>query len=69
MAKVTQFIKESYQEMVHRVTWPTFGELQSSAVLVLIASLIFALVVYLMDKASYFTLKAYFDSFFANTNS
>ena len=42
-------IKESYFELVQKVSWPTQKELASSAVLVLIASLILALIVWLMD--------------------
>jgi preprotein translocase subunit SecE len=49
MNKVVSFIKESYDEMVHKVSWPKSKELQSSAVLVLVASLIFALFVGLID--------------------
>jgi preprotein translocase subunit SecE len=44
-----RYIKESYNELVHKVTWPTFPSLQSSAVLVMVASLIFALIIFAMD--------------------
>ncbi len=43
------YIIESYEELVHKVTWPTWKELQSSSILVLIASIIIALLVFLMD--------------------
>jgi preprotein translocase subunit SecE len=43
------YFKESYTELVHKVTWPTWSELQNSAVLVMVASLIFALLVAGMD--------------------
>ena len=49
MNKAIQFVKESYEEMVHRVTWPSYSELQNSSVLVLVASLIFALGIWLVD--------------------
>ena len=42
--------KESYNELVHKTTWPSGKELSSSAVIVLVASLMIAVVVYLMDK-------------------
>jgi preprotein translocase subunit SecE len=42
-------VKESYDELVHKVSWPSFKELQSSAVVVAVAALILALVVFLMD--------------------
>ena len=42
-------VKESYNELVHKVSWPTAKELSQSSVLVLVASIILALVVWLMD--------------------
>ena len=42
--------KESYNELVHKTTWPSGKELTSSAVIVLVASLMIAIVVYLMDE-------------------
>lgn len=50
MSKVISYIKESRNELLHKVTWPTLRELQSSAVVVLVASLIIALVVFAMDS-------------------
>lgn len=52
MAKVLDFIKNSYVEVTEKVTWPTWGQLQSSAVVVLVASIIIALLIFAMDKAS-----------------
>lgn len=48
--KIVDNIKDSYNELVHKVSWPSRKELANSAVLVLIASLILALIVWLMDK-------------------
>ena len=45
------YIKESYNELVNKVTWPTFGQLQNSTVVVMVASVIFALVVLVMDMS------------------
>ena len=43
------YITESYTELVEKVSWPTFAQLQSSTIVVMVASLIFALVVLVMD--------------------
>ncbi len=43
------YVKESYNELVHKVSWPSFPQLQSSTVVVMVASAIFAIVVLLMD--------------------
>ncbi|WP_207536246.1 preprotein translocase subunit SecE [Desertivirga arenae] len=62
MANVIQFLKESYDEMTTKVSWPTWSELQSSAVIVLVASLIIALVVLAMDQMSGGSLKLFYQS-------
>jgi len=62
MATVIEFFKESYDEMMHKVTWPTWGELQNSAVVVLIASLIIALIILAMDESSSAVLKLFYHS-------
>ena len=43
------YVKESYNELVQKVSWPSFPQLQNSAVVVMVASAIFAIVVLLMD--------------------
>ena len=43
------YFKESYNELVNKVTWPSFSQLQSSTIIVMVASVIFAIVVSLMD--------------------
>ena len=47
--KIGDYIKESYNELVYKVSWPTRSELTSSAVIVLSASLILALVIFAID--------------------
>ncbi|MEG2178270.1 MAG: preprotein translocase subunit SecE [Bacteroidales bacterium] len=49
MSKIVNYVKCSYDELMHKVSWPTYAELQNSAVVVFVASLIIALVVFLMD--------------------
>ncbi|MBU2557273.1 MAG: preprotein translocase subunit SecE [Bacteroidetes bacterium] len=53
MSKIgfVNYAKESYVELMQKVSWPTWSELQSSAIVVSIASLIIAAIVYLMDKS------------------
>ena len=47
--KIINYIKESYTELVQKVSWPSANELTNSAIVVLIASIIIALIVWLMD--------------------
>ena len=43
------YIKDSYKELVEKVTWPSFAQLQNSTIVVMVASLIFAMIVLVMD--------------------
>jgi preprotein translocase subunit SecE len=49
MNKLINYIKESYSELVNKVSWPTRAEVTSSSVVVLSASVIIAIVILLMD--------------------
>ena len=44
-----KYFKDSYNELVNKVTWPSFKQLSSSTKVVMVASVIFALVVLVMD--------------------
>ena len=49
MDKFGLYLRESYNELVHNVTWPSFGTLSTNTTLVLIGSGIFALLIFFMD--------------------
>jgi preprotein translocase subunit SecE len=49
MSKFKTYIDETTNELFHKVSWPSWSELQSSAIIVAIASAIIALIVLLMD--------------------
>ena len=49
MNKVTAYFSESYKELVEKVTWPTWQQLQQSTVIVLVATLLITLLVFGMD--------------------
>jgi preprotein translocase subunit SecE len=49
--KIGKYFKETFDELVHKVSWPSAKDLQNSVVVVSIASLIIALIVFLMDAA------------------
>ena len=52
MNKITTYFRESYLELLEKVTWPTWPQLQQSTVIVLIATLLITLIVWVMDLAS-----------------
>jgi preprotein translocase subunit SecE len=49
MKQIVAYFKDSYNELVHKVSWPTRKELSSSAVVVMFASLIIAVLVFVID--------------------
>lgn len=63
MRKLKNYIVDSYNELVHKVTWPSWKELQGSAILVMVSSIIIALVVALMDTVFKNTMSAIYNLF------
>jgi preprotein translocase subunit SecE len=49
MASIRTYIEEAVDELTNKVSWPTWAELQSSGIVVLIATFIIAGLIYLMD--------------------
>jgi preprotein translocase subunit SecE len=52
MDKLRLYVEEAYDELMHKVSWPTWVELQQSAIVVLIAAVVMALLVLGMDLIS-----------------
>ena len=48
-SKINAYLKESYDELMLKVSWPSWSELLGCAIVVSVASLIIALVVFMMD--------------------
>ena len=63
MNKVSTYIRESYRELLEKVTWPTWGQLQQSTVIVLVATLIITAMVAVMDFGSNQVLKLIYSLF------
>ena len=49
MRKFINYLKESYAELTKKVSWPSWDKLQNSAIVVMVASVIFAVVIFAMD--------------------
>jgi preprotein translocase subunit SecE len=47
--KIRTYLEESWNELIHKVSWPTWSELQNSAIIVMVASLIIAIIIFVMD--------------------
>ena len=49
MRKFINYLKESYAELTKKVSWPAWDKLQNSAIVVMVASVIFAVVIFAID--------------------
>ncbi len=63
MSKIGLYIKDSFNELVNKVSWPSWSELQNSSIVVAIATVIIALIIYFMDSI-FSNLMKIFYSFF-----
>jgi preprotein translocase subunit SecE len=61
MSKIGSYLSETKNELVNKVSWPTWNELQSSAIVVLISSVIIALIVFGMDFVFELLMKQAYD--------
>lgn len=52
MEKIKLYVQESYNELMTKVTWPTWQNLQQTTIVVLIGLVIFTLLVFIMDAIS-----------------
>ncbi len=64
MKKIINYIKEAYNELVYKVSWPTREELTSSAVVVMCASLILAVVIFAVDISFENIMKFFYTKIF-----
>lgn len=63
MSKFTAFVKESYEELMEKVTWPQWEQLQQSTMIVLGSTLFITAIVGLMDFVSNGSLKFIYSLF------
>jgi preprotein translocase subunit SecE len=52
MNKIGSYFSESYKELVEKVTWPNWVQLQQSTIIVLIATLLITGIIFVMDLAA-----------------
>ena len=52
MAKFGNYIQEAYDELVHKVTWPSWDELQQTTIIVLVSLILITIVIFGMDTLS-----------------
>lgn len=56
MSKFINYVQESYEELIHKVSWPTGKELQKLSTMVIIGLIVLSLIILLMDTVSKFAM-------------
>jgi preprotein translocase subunit SecE len=62
MNKILTYCKDSYRELVEKVTWPTWAQLQQSTTIVLAATALITFLVWIMDAAISRILQAFYST-------
>jgi preprotein translocase subunit SecE len=60
LKKIRNGLQLTTEELVNKVTWPTWEELQSSAIVVLVASLLIAMLVFGIDSIFKFVFEMFY---------
>jgi preprotein translocase subunit SecE len=63
MNKVSNYFRESYRELLEKVSWPTWTQLQQSTVIVLVATILITAIVWTMDLIAQAGLKFIYSLF------
>ena len=63
MAKIKTYFEESYNELVNKVTWPSWKDLQSSGIVVMVASFMIAIIIAMMDYSFRNAMEVIYNSF------
>lgn len=57
MSKFGTYIQESYDELIHKVSWPSWNELQQTTLIVIVSLILVTAMVFGMDAGSEAALK------------
>ncbi|MEY3922204.1 MAG: preprotein translocase subunit SecE [Bacteroidota bacterium] len=63
MNKIQSYLSDSYKELMEKVTWPNWQQLQQSTMIVLVATLVITAIVWVLDLGSSTALKFVYSLF------
>jgi preprotein translocase subunit SecE len=61
--KIFNYFEQAYDELIHKVTWPTWSELQQSTLITLVSVLLLTALIFLMDGASELVFENFYSFF------
>lgn len=61
--KLVKYVKSAYGELIHKVSWMPYAEWQQTTITVTVAAVVFALLIFLIDRVVKFGIDGYFTLF------
>ncbi len=63
MSKIVNYFEQAFDELIHKVTWPTWSELQQSTIITLVSILLLTAMIFLMDGGSELVFENFYKFF------
>jgi len=63
MSKIFNHFETAYEELIHKVTWPTWSELQQTTIITLAGIILMTVVIFAMDGASELVFENFYKFF------
>jgi len=63
MSKIIKYVETAYDELIHKVTWPSWNELQQSTLITLASIVLLTLIIFAMDGASELVFETFYEFF------
>jgi preprotein translocase subunit SecE len=63
MTKIFNYFEQAFDELIHKVSWPTWSELQQSTLITLVGIIILTLLMLAMDSASQLVFESFYGFF------
>lgn len=63
MSKLINYFEQAFDELIHKVTWPTWNELQQSTIITLVSVIVLTLIIFGMDGLSELVFENFYKFF------
>jgi preprotein translocase subunit SecE len=63
MSKIVNYFEQAYDELIHKVTWPTWSELQQATLITLVSIILLTLIIFAMDGSSELVFETFYKFF------
>ncbi len=63
MSKLLNYFEQAYDELIHKVTWPSWSELQQTTLITLVSIIFLTLIIFGMDGISELVFETFYKFF------